>query len=376
MTGKTENQPIPITRPAFPDAQIEAMLADLRGILQSGQLAPGAYAKRFEAAFAEFCGVPHAVTVNSATTALQIALRYAGVSGQEVLVPAASFITDVGAVLFEGGTPVLVDVDADSLAVTPETLSARRTPRTKAIIWVHLTGLVSPEYEAVRDYARNEGLFLIEDASHAHGATFGDLSAGQFGDAGVFSFFPTKLMTTGAGGMITTSDPDFARFARELRMFGKQEGSSEVVHLGNDWFLDEVRACIGLHQLQGLPEVLRRRREVAAHYFARLANQPGLRLPNMSEGHRPAWYQFPVFIKDTALHGACSLALKEAGIQAKQIYRPVQREKIFEDLAGSVNPIAEQMLGSSLCLPMYAGLEPYEVDRVSDVLISALREAG
>ncbi|WP_340302362.1 DegT/DnrJ/EryC1/StrS family aminotransferase [Roseobacter sp. HKCCD7870] len=373
MTVNASGQPIPITRPTFPDTQLDALLGDLRSVLKSGQLAPGEYAKRFETAFAEFCGVPHAVSVNSATTALQIALRYADVAGYDVLVPAASFITDVSSVLFEGGNPVLVDVDADSLAVTPRTLSARRTPRTKAIIWVHLTGIVSPEYKAVREYAQSEGLFLIEDASHAHGATLGKLSAGQLGDVGVFSFFPTKLMTTGAGGMITTFDGDLARFARELRMFGKKEGTSEVVYLGNDWFLDELRSCVGLHQLQCLPDVLRRRREVADHYFSRLSNQPGLRLPQIHEGHVPSWYQFPVFIDDPVLHKKCSIALQKAGIQSKQIYRPVHREKVFENLVIDEQPVAEQMLAASLCLPMYAELDLQDVDRVSDVLIRVLR---
>lgn len=376
MTGNASVQPIPITRPTFPDAQVDVLLGDLRGILKSGKLAPGEYVKRFETAFAEFCGVPHAVSVNSATTALQIALRYADVAGYDVLVPAASFITDVSAVLFEGGNPVIVDVDADSLAVTPTTLAARRTPRTKAIIWVHLSGIISPEYEAVREYAQSEGLFLIEDASHAHGATFGKLSAGQLGDVGVFSFFPTKLMTTGAGGMITTFDGDLARFARELRMFGKQEGTSEVVHLGNDWFLDELRACVGLRQLQWLPDVLRRRREVAEYYFRRLSNQSGLRLPQVHEGHLPSWYQFPVFIDDPVLYRKCSSALKEASIQAKQIYRPVHREKVFENIVSGQQPVAEQMLAASLCLPMYAELDLSDVDRVSDVLIRVLRSVG
>lgn len=376
MTDPTTPRSIPIMQPSFPDSMLDDLLCDLRQVLASGRIAPGAMAAEFERDFAALCGTDYAVAVNSATTGLQIALRYFGAAGGEVLVPAASFITDVSAVMFECATPVLADIDPATMAVSPETLEARVTDATRGIIWVHLTGLVSRDFEQIRDFAASRGLFLIEDASHAHGARAGDRTAGRFGDVGVFSFFPTKLMTTGSGGMLTTSDPELARFAREMRMFGKDQQTGEILHLGNDWFLDDLRSCVGLHQLRGLPDNLARRGALARRYFARLANQPGLRVLDVPDDHAPSWYQFPVFIDDPAMHAACLASMKSAGVQVKPIYTPVHKERVFRGFDNGSTPKAERMLDSSLCLPMFASLAEDDADYVADRLIATLRGAG
>ncbi len=367
---------IPVTRPYFPEAMIDGILGDLRGLFENRQIAPGAFADRLEVAFAALCGVEHAVSVNSATTALQIALRYFGAKGGEVLVPAASFLTDVSAVLFEGGTPVLADIDPETMAVTPESLEARRTERTKGVIWVHLTGVVSPDFARIKDYCRANGLFLIEDASHAHGARFGDRVAGNFGDVGVFSFYPTKVMTTGAGGMLTTNDPELRRFARQLRMFGKEEETDQIVELGNDWFLDDIRAAIGLRQVEGLGDHLARRREIAAAYHQALSNQPGLLLVDLPEGSAPSWYQYAVFVQDYVDYRAVASTMREAGIQTKRIYRPVHKEVVFAHLDDGRYRGAEHLLDRSMCLPMYPELDEDQIARVTRTLIAAARSAG
>lgn len=374
MTANLER--IPVTRPFFPEAMVDAILSDLRGIFENRQVAPGAFADRLEVAFAGLCGVEHAVSLNSATTALQIALRYFGAKGGEVLVPAASFLTDVSAVLFEGGTPVLVDVDPETMAVTPETLEARRTERTKGVIWVHLTGVISPDFSRIRDYCETHGLFLIEDASHAHGARLGSRAAGSFGDAGVFSFYPTKVMTTGAGGMLTTDDSALRRFARQLRMFGKEEETDQIVELGNDWFLDDIRAAIGLHQVQGLEAHLSRRRAIAAAYHEAFTNQPGLWLVDLPPGSDPSWYQYAVFLQDYVDYGAVAAMMREAGIQTKRIYRPVHKETVFAHLDDGRYRGAEHLLDRSMCLPMYPELGGDQIERVTKTLIAAIRGAG
>jgi dTDP-4-amino-4,6-dideoxygalactose transaminase len=365
---------VPITRPYFTEGMIDDILDDLRKVLSSGKLAPGEYASQLEQEFAAFCGTNHAVTVNSATTGLQIALRYFGVRDAEVLVPAASFLTDVSTVLFEGGTPVLVDVDPETMAVTPDLLEKRRTPRSRGIVWVHLTGAISPAHAAIRDYAKTSGLFLIEDASHAHGAEIGSRLAGSLGDVGVFSFYPTKVMTVGAGGILTTNDPELTRFARQLRMFGKDEETGEILHLGNDWFLDDIRSCLGVHQLRGLPENLAKRRTIARHYYGRLANQPGIRLIDLPADSRPTWYQFPVFLAEGIDHAAVTREMSGAGVQAKRIYKPVHSETVFAGFDSGHTPNAERMLDRSLCLPMFADLAADDVDRVCEALIRAVRQ--
>ena len=143
-------------------------------------------------------------------------------------------------------------------------------------------------------------LFVIEDAAHAHGAKVDGRPAGSFGDASCFSFYPTKILTSGTGGILLTDDDALAKFAREMRIFGKEAETGEIIHLGNDWFLDEIRACIAFHHAGELQMQVARRQAIAARYMAALANQPGLRLLDVPAGSEPAWYQFPIFLDDAA----------------------------------------------------------------------------
>jgi dTDP-4-amino-4,6-dideoxygalactose transaminase len=364
---------IPLTRPWFPKAMRRAVAVDIDAILESGRLMMGPYKDRLEAAFRDLTGADHAISLNAATTGLQIALRYFECRGREVLVPAASFVTDVSAILIEGATPVLVDIDPDTLALDLDDLERKTSERTAGIVWVHLTGIISRDYVRIADFAKRRDLFLIEDACHAHGAVIDGHSAGSLGDVGVFSFYPTKIMTSGTGGMLVTEDARLARFARELRVFGKDEVSGDIVHLGNDWFLDEMRCCVASHQIDGLSDHLARRRAIATRYQSGLANQPGIKLIDPSEGHDPAWYQYPVFLDDTLDHGAVAAALRGQGIEAKPIYKPVHREAIFRHLDDGTLGNAARMLDRSLCLPMFADLTDQQVDRIVDVLVQAVR---
>src|SRR5690606_29471639 len=179
-----------------------------------------------------------------------------------------------------------------------EDLERKVGPNTRAIIWVHLTGIIAHDYEAIVEFARRRNLFLIEDAAHAHGARIAGRPAGSFGDASCFSFYPTKILTSGTGGLLLTDDDALAKYAREMRVFGKEADTGDIVHLGNDWFLDEIRACVAYHHSTELEAQVTRRQAVAARYQTALANQPGLRLLNVPDGSEPAWYQFPVFLDE------------------------------------------------------------------------------
>ncbi len=366
---------VPFFAPYFPPEMRERVLAALDEVMASGTLMMGPWKDRFEASFREITGCTHAISLNSATTALQISLQYFDVRDAEVLVPAASFLTDVSSVLMSGGTPVLVDANPETLSFDLADMERKLTARTKGIIWVHLAGLIGQEYEAIVAFARKHGLFLIEDAAHAHGATIDGRSAGSLGDVGIFSFYPTKLVTSGTGGMLTTDDPDLARYATEMRMFGK-DASGEIVRIGNDWFLDEFRACIGFHQVDDLGRQLRRRRQIAARYTERLANQPGIRLLDIPKDHEPSWYHFPAFLTDDVDHDALTRRLREGhGIHTKRIYRPTHHEQVFRYLDDGTLTRAETMLERSFCLPMYVGLTDEAVVRVGDAVIAELRRA-
>jgi perosamine synthetase len=365
---------IQISKPYFSPAQRDAILRGVGEILASGRVMLGPFAQALEKDFAAHTGTTYAVSVNSCTTALQICLEYFGARGGEVLVPAAAFTTDVSVARWGGAKPVLVDIDPSTLSFDLRDLERKATPLTRGLIWVHLTGFISPEAEEIRQFARRRNLFIIEDCAHAQGASHAGRRAGSIGDAGCFSFFATKLMTCGAGGMISTGDPGLDRFAREMRLFGRSATSGEVVREGNDWFLDEFRACIALAQLGEIDAMLGRRGVIAARYAAALANQPGMRLLDVPEGATHAYYQFPVFLDRRLDAGEIARVLgANHGVQAKPIYKPVHREKIFLEYDDGSLKATEETLARSVCLPMHPGLTNDEIDAAAAALVAEVR---
>src|SRR5437773_3986059 len=267
-----------LLKPFFPPDSRREILASIDAMLESGQLMLGEHSKNLEAAFAVHHGTRSAVATNSCTSALQICLMHYDVRGREVLVPSAGFITDISVIQWAGGTPILVDCDPATLAFDLDDLRRKVSPRTKGMIWVHLIGLISPAWKEIVAFAREHELFLIEDCAHAHGAEVDGRKAGSFGDVGCFSFYPTKVMTSGTGGILVTSDPALEKSAREIRLFGRENGTGGVVREGNDWFLDEIRACIAHSQLKDLEMFLARRREIAGLYHQKLWGVPGISL--------------------------------------------------------------------------------------------------
>ena len=255
MTDSSDtNRKIAAARPWFSEAELAEILPAVERVLRSGRLILGEETEAFESAFRDYIGVDHAVAVSSCSAALQIALRFFRVEGREVILPANNFPGVVGAVLYEGGVPILAEMDPRTFCIDVEDAVSRITPRTAGMIVVHLAGLVVPEIDRLREVCQERGLFLIEDAAHAHGAAIGARKAGSLADAACFSFYPTKIMTTGTGGMITTSNPELADHARLLRHHGQGSRRAEFLELGSDWCMSEVHAVLGLQQLARLEE--------------------------------------------------------------------------------------------------------------------------
>jgi perosamine synthetase len=367
--------PIPFAKPYFSSGARRDILDEIDTILSSGRLMLGENTERFESAFAAYIGTSKAITTNSCTTALQIALMHFNVHDAEVLVPAAAFVTDISAVHWTGGRAVLVDIDPSTLSFDVNDLKRKLTPKTKGIIWVHLTGLISTSWREIVAFAREHGLFLIEDCAHAHGASVEGFKAGALGDVGCFSFYPTKVMTTGTGGMLTTNDPGLENSARELRLFGREGGSGGVVREGNDWFMDEIRACLGYFQLKELEESLGVRRRIARLYDEKLAGAPHLRLLRVPEDHLPSWYHYTVFVNPAIDYPRLASNLKTIhGVPTKPIYLPLHQEKIFRDLDDGTLGQSEAALNTSLCLPLFVEMSDDQVDQVARGLWTELAE--
>jgi len=250
----------------------------ITGILTSGVLTLGPYTKAFEDAFASAHQASQAVATSSGTAALEIVLRGLKVAGRDVIVPANTFYATAAAVINAGARPVFADVDAATFALSQETVAAALTPDTAAVVLVHIGGLITPEVDAIRKLCLAHDADLVEDAAHAHGARYDGRFAGSFGTGAAFSFYPTKVVTSGEGGMIITASSELADDARIYRDQGKGSfGANHHVRHGYAWRMSELNAATGLVHLRRMNESIARRREVAVRYNAGLADVSGLR---------------------------------------------------------------------------------------------------
>jgi len=252
-------------RVVFPAEDRAEIAAAADEILASGMLTLGPYTRQFETAFSAAHsnpgGEPHAVAVSSGTAALEIALRCAGVAGRDVIVPANTFYATAAAALAAGGQPVFADIDPATFALSPQTLLAALTPQTAAVLLVHVGGLITPDVDEIHRICDDRGITLVEDAAHAHGAIWAGRYAGSFGLAAGFSFYPTKVVTSGEGGMILTAAAGLADEARIYRDQGKGSfGANHHVRHGYAWRMSELNAVTGLVHLRRMTAAIERRR--------------------------------------------------------------------------------------------------------------------
>jgi dTDP-4-amino-4,6-dideoxygalactose transaminase len=348
---------IRIAQPIIGPEEEEAVLAALR----SGRLAQGPRVAAFEEAFARYVGVRHAVAVSSGTAALAVALRAHGIgAGDEVVVPAFTFAATANAVLLAGATPVLVDVRADDYTIDVERVEAALTPRTRAIVPVHLYGHPAG-MTALAEIARRGGLALIEDVAQAAGAAWQGRKAGSFG-AGCFSFYATKNMTTGEGGMVVTDDGEIARRARLLRSQG-EEVRYRTDLLGENYRMTEYAAALGAVQLAKLDGWNEQRRANAAWLTGRLE---GVDPPVERPGAHHVYHLYTVRVPG-GRRDALLAALREREIEAGVYYpRCVHQHPLYQELGiGGSFPVAEQAAAEVLSLPVHPALSPEDLERIA-----------
>jgi perosamine synthetase len=363
--------------PYFSEGSLQMILHEIEFTLRSGRLTDGPQATDFEEKFAKYSGVKYAVAVNSGTAALEVALRCLGVKGKEVIVPTNTFVSTPNAVLFAGGIPVFADMKEDTLCIDPDDVKSKFSDKTAGVIAVHVAGLVCPQISELKQFCKNNDLFLIEDAAHAHGAMINGQKAGTIGNAGCFSFYPTKVMTSCEGGMITTNDTELAETARCLRTCG-QTKDKQVVMLGHNWRLNEMAAIVGKHQLETLDVFIAKRNEIARAYERNLKGLQGVSLFNKPSNIRHSYYKYPVRLDAGLNREKLSSLLKERfGIETGHVYyppchlQPLYLEKY--SLKGKL-PVAETVLNQVMCLPMHVGLNTKDVRYIKDVLASCIDE--
>jgi len=367
-----DTKTIPPTKPYFPKEDVKTIQDCVQKILNSGRLTLGEYTKRFETEFSHACRVKHAVAVNSGTSALEVALRSLGLSYGEVLVPTNTFTATAAAVIFSGCEPVLTDVNPKTLCIDLENVQKHLTPKTKAVIAVHIGGTICPEIMDIAEFCKENHLFLIEDAAHAQGSTLDGLPAGSFGDVGCFSFYPTKIMTSGEGGMITTNREKVARKAVILRDQGKEGfGGNAIVELGYNWRMNEISAAIGLTQLRRLAEFIRQRRKIAKYYDGKLCGINGIKPMNMAGNSISNYYKYIFFLLPDISRNDFKMKLKEKGVRCggEVYWPPLHMQPIYQRLLGVKKgdfPAAEEACNRMVCLPMYSQMRIDEAEYVME----------
>jgi dTDP-4-amino-4,6-dideoxygalactose transaminase len=376
---------LPFSVPSIGEEEIDAVVRCLR----SGWLTSGPLVVEFERAFADYVGAKHALAVNSCTSALHLALEAVGIGpGDEVITSPMTFTATAAVVEHLGAKPVLADCEPDSLNLDPEAVAAALTDRTRAILPVHFAGQAC-SMNALRMIAEARGLAIVEDAAHALPTWFGTQRVGTIGDATCFSFYVTKTITTGEGGMITTDRDDLAERMRIMRLHGMSKDAWKRYAKGGSWSYDivapgfkynlpDTAAAMGLPQLAKCDAFQARRMAIADAFDAGLAGLPGVRTPVVADRAAHAWHLYVIRVRKAELtidRDAFIRELTARGIGTSVHFIPLHRHTYYRERYGldpRALPVAEAAFDEILSLPIYPGMDDGAVERV----IAAVRDVA
>jgi perosamine synthetase len=365
---------IPLSFPWL-DEREEELVAD---VLRSGRLSLGPTIDSFEEAFAEVVDAPYAAAVSSGTAGLHLLCVAAGVGpGDEVVTTPYSFVASANSAIYEGATPVFADVDPRTFNLTPAAVEAAITDRTRAVIAVDIYGYPC-ELDELRAVCEARGVVLIEDACEALGARYKGAPVGSQGPSAVFAFYPNKQITTGEGGMVTTHSESEWRLLRSLRNQGRADlgGWLEHARLGFNYRIDDIRAAIGLGQLEKLDDILRARADVAARYAELLADVPGLDVPCADDAdHERSWFVYVVTLPSGVDREAVISSLTDRGIQTARYLPCIHLQPYMQERFGyrvGLCPVAEELASRTLALPFHARLAEDDQAYVAGALSHAL----
>ena len=344
---------IPVAKPMLSGNEME----EIKAVLDSGILAQGETVAKFEEEFAKYVGTDYGIAVNSGTSGLHTALAAQGVKeGDEVITTPFSFIATATSILMQRAKPVFCDIDPRTYNIDPERIQEAITDRTKAIVVVHLYGLPC-DMKPIMEIAESNGLKVIEDACQAHGTEYNGKKAGSLGDVGVFSFYPTKNMTTGEGGMITTSDLGVAEKTRMIRNHGQSE---RYVHpiLGYNYRMTNINAAIGLSQLKMIDQFNEKRQDNARYYKENL----DFEAPFVPVGRRHVYHQYTIQVdgRDQFLKH-----LEKEGVGYGVHYQiPIHKQPLMRGYNGQSFPKAEEASKKVVSIPVHPGLTDEEREQI------------
>lgn len=377
---------IPYNLPDISDAEIDAVVDTLR----SGWLAPGPRVRAFEADFAAYAGARHAIAVDSATAGMHLALLALGIGpGDEVITTPTTFAATVNVIIHCGATPILADIDIADYCIDPATIERAITPRTRAILPVHHGGSAC-RVDAILGIARRHGLRVVEDAAHGLGTEIGGRPVGSFGDATVFSFYPTKNVTSGRGGMITTDDDAVAERCRLLALHGMsndawdrytERGSwaYQVQAAGYNYAMSDFQAALGHAQFSRLGEFQAKRRAIAGILSERLSALTEIVLPAERPGTTHAWHLYVVRLRHEMLtisRDEFIKQMKERGVGTSVHFIPIHHHPYYRETYGWAPgdfPAADEAFETMVSLPLYTRMTESITDRVAAAVEDIVR---
>ena len=365
---------IPINAPQIGKEEVDAVVEVLKsGILTTG-LGKGPNVVRFEKAFAEFVRAKYAVAVNSGTAALHSALLAIEISrGDEVILPSFTFVATAEMVVLAGAKPVFVDINPNTYTIDPEEVEKAITEKTRAIIPVDLYGL-SADMKAIKEIAEKHDLKIIEDAAQAHGALYKGEPPGKYADITCWSFYASKNMTTGEGGMLTTNNEDYAEKLCYIRSHGEKVKYHSHM-LGHNYRMPEIEAAIGYIQLKKLPNFIEKRRKNAEILTEKLKENNKIQLPSEPEGYKHSWYLYTIRLKNANANQRNNLVekLKKHGIGTGVYYHtPIHLMPYYRQFGEYKLPKTETASEQVLSLPVHPGVSEEQANFIAETVLKLL----
>jgi|WetSurMetagenome_2_1015567.scaffolds.fasta_scaffold15310_4 perosamine synthetase len=368
---------IPPARIYFSDEDRAEILKGIDEALRSGQLTLGKWGKTFEEEIARFIGTKHAIVVNSGTSSIQIPMHIYNVKGKEVIVPTNTFFATALGVMHAGGIVRFVDCDPETFSVDMESLRGAINERTAGVVVVHIGGIVTPHMQEIAVLCRERNIFLFEDAAHAHGSSYRGKNAGTFGEASSFSFYPTKIITSGEGGVICTDSDAIDQESRLYRDQGKATFTANIHNkLGYNWRMSEPHAIIGLTHFRHLPDFIAERNRLARVYDRLLQGIPGLRPLRLPEGSVSNYYKYIAMLDEKIDRARLKKILREnydVGLSGEVYELPVHLQPIFQGQykPGDL-PKAEFACAHHVCMPLYQRMTEADVEYTAASVRAAL----
>ena len=374
---------IPILRLNYSNNEKKNISEGVKKILNSGHLTMSKNVFQFEKLFAKYVGTKYAVAVNSGTSALEVPLRALNVEGKSIIVPTNTFMATPLAAIHAGAKVIFADISEKTLSIQADEIKKKITKNTVGIILVHIGGIISSEWTKIKKICVSKNLFILEDAAHAHGSKINNKYAGNLGIAAAFSFYPTKVLTTGEGGMITTNDTKLYQKFLILRDHGKQNSSLNIhTELGSNWRPSEIQGFLGVQQVKKAKSIVSQRTKIASMYDKILKNTPSIRLLEIPSYIKSSYYKYIIFVNKNIKNKVKKMMCEKFGISLPgEVYshlchsQPVFRKyktRIIKKGDYSFK-IAKKISSEQLCLPLYPSLKKSEIRYVVNSLKKTLK---